>query len=158
MLTLEPHTEENVVVGHASGTLTKEDYDDFRMRIEQMIRQHGSVRVLLDLTDFHGWDLQAAWEDLKLGLRYLNKFDRCAILGDQNWEKWMTMLGKPLFRVAYFDRSQREDAWRWLMQPVEHRAGARETIGNFVRRRPLLSLGIAGGLFLLLRQLRTSRS
>jgi hypothetical protein len=152
MLTIEPHTPDNVVVGHASSTLTHEDYQDFRNHIEEMIREHGSVRVLLDLNDFHGWDLRAAWDDLELGLRHLGKFDRCAILGNRSWEKWMIKLGKPFFRVEYFDRSQREEAWRWLMQPVEQGESTTflDTISRFVRHNPVLSLVIAGSLLALL--------
>jgi len=99
MLTIEPHTPDNVVVGHASGRLTHEDYEDFRGHIEQMIHQHGTVRVMLDLNDFHGWNLRSAWDDLQLGLRYPGKFDRCAILGDKSWEKLLVNLAKPFFAV-----------------------------------------------------------
>jgi hypothetical protein len=160
MLTIEPHTPDNVVVAHASGKLTHEDYEDFRLRVEQMIHEHGSVRVMLDLNDFHGWDVGAAWDDLKLGLKHWGQFDRCAILGDRSWEKWMIQLAKPFFRVEYFDRSQREEAWRWLMQPVAHANGTGflDSVGSFVRRNPVLSMVIAGGLAaLLVSQLGASR-
>lgn len=159
MLTIEPHTPDNVVVGHASGMLTHEDYEDFRMRIEQMVRQHGSVRVLLDLNDFNGWEPRAAWDDLMLGLRHLGKFDRCAILGDKGWEKWMVKLGEPFFRVQYFDRSQREEAWRWLMQPAGGGGGLLDAAVDFVRRNPMLTLLVVGGLAaLLLSRARPARS
>jgi hypothetical protein len=152
MLTIEPHTEDNVVVGHAGGTLTHEDYQDFRGRVEQMIREHGSPRVLLDLSDFHGWDLRAAWVDLQLGLRHLGQFDRCAVLGDRGWQRLLVSLGKPFFRVRYFDRGEREAAWRWLMRPVERGEGANllSAVGGFVRRHPAVCLAIAGGLAALL--------
>jgi SpoIIAA-like len=160
MLTIEPHTPDNVVVGHASGKLTHEDYEGFRMSIEEMIRQHGTVRVMLDLNDFKGWDLGAAWDDLKLGVQHYGQFDRCAILGDSEWERWMTRLAKPFFRVEYFDRRQREEAWRWLMQPVQHTNGPSflDGVGAFLRRNPLLSLAITGGLVaFLVSQLSSSR-
>jgi len=158
MLTIDPHTPDNVVVGHASGKLTHEDYQGFRGRIEQMIRQHGSVRVLLDLQDFHGWDLQAAWDDLKLGLRFPGKFERCAILGDKKWEEWMIRLAKPFFRVKFFDRSERESAWRWLMQPAtQHEPGLAEDIFGHLRRHPIIGLLILAGLVgFIARQIRSS--
>ena len=161
MLTIEPHTPDNVVVGHAGGKLTHEDYETFRDHIEEMVHEHGSVRVMLVLEDFHGWDFQAAWDDLKLALQYPGKFDRCAILGDRSWQEWMIKLAKPFFRVKYFDRGQREAAWRWLMQPVERTAGSGflGTVGGFVRRNPMMSLIIAGGLTaFLVSRLRASRS
>jgi hypothetical protein len=152
MLTIEPHTPDNVIVGHAGGKLTHEDYEDFRRHIEEMIHEHGSVRVMLDLNDFHGWDPRAAWDDLKLGFQYPGKFDRCVILGDRNWEEWMTKLAKPFFRVQYFDRSQREAAWRWLMQPVPQvsETGFVNAVLNIVRRHPMMSLIVTGCLVTLL--------
>jgi hypothetical protein len=161
MLTIEPHTPDNVVVGHASGKLTHEDYEGFRRHVEEMIHEHGSARVMLDLNDFHGWDLRAAWDDLKLGLQHAGRFDRCAILGDRPWEEWMIKLAKPFFRVQYFDRSQREAAWRWLMQPVVHadEGSSLDAVSNFVRRHPVMSLAIATGLAaIVVSQLRPSRS
>jgi len=94
-------------------------------------------------------------------LQYAAKFERCAILGDQSWQEWMIKLAKPFFRVKYFDRSQREEAWRWLMQPVEHADGNGivDTVSHFVRRYPVASFAIAGAaMFLLARQMSSSRS
>jgi hypothetical protein len=94
-------------------------------------------------------------------LRHLGQFNRCAILGDRRWEEWMTKLVKPFFRVEYFDRSQREAAWRWLMQPVPHagRPGLLRAARHLVRRHPLMSLVITGGLVaLLVSQLSSARS
>jgi hypothetical protein len=72
----------------------------------------------------------------------------------------MTSLAKPFFRVKYFDRGQREEAWRWLMQPVERADGygPLDAISGFVRRNPVMSLIIAGVLLaLLVSQFGTSR-
>ena len=159
MLTIDPSTPDNVVVGVANGKLTHEDYDNFRGHVEQMIHQHGSVRVMLDLTDSSGWEPRAAWDDLKMGLQHLGEFERCAILGDGGWKQWMTNLAKPLFRVSYFDRSEREAAWRWLMQPAAQveQHGFVSTATEFVRHNPIASMLVAGGLaVLLLRRLRAA--
>lgn len=152
MLTIEPHTPDNVIAGHAGGKLTHEDYEDFRGHIEEMIHEHGSVRVMLDLNDFHGWDLHAVWDDLKLALQYHGKFERCAILGDRSWEEWMSKLAKPFLQVRYFDRSQREAAWRWLMQPTPKISpgGFVNAALGFVRRHPMMVLIVTGGLLALL--------
>ncbi|HLJ94895.1 MAG TPA: STAS/SEC14 domain-containing protein [Gemmataceae bacterium] len=158
MLTFEPHTPDNVVVGHASGKLTHEDYENFRWHVEEMIHEHGSVRVMLELSDFHGWEPRAAWDDIQLGLHYPGKFERCAILGDRSWQGWMVQLAKPFFRVEYFDRSQRETAWRWLMQSVPQTAFLSD-LGCFARKHPMMSLLVSTGLMVLLvRQLGSSRS
>ena len=52
----------NLVV-HVSGKLTKADYEPFEPEFERLVRQHANLRVLYDMTDFHGWDLGALWEE-----------------------------------------------------------------------------------------------
>jgi hypothetical protein len=160
MLTIEPRTPDNVVVGHASGKLTHEDYEIFRWHIEEMIREHGSVRVMLELEDFHGWDFQSAWDDLKLGLSHPGKFDRCAVLGDQSWQRWMTELAKPFLTVRFFNRGAREAAWRWLMLPAEQAGEGRilDAVGGTIRRHPAASMLVAGVIAgLMLGRMRRSR-
>ena len=103
--------------------------------------------MLLDLQDFHGWDLGAAWENLALGIRHYGQFERCAIVGDRGWQRWMIALAKPFFRVEYFDRSQEEEAWRWIRQPVtQMQPGLLEQASAMVRQHPVLTLGLAAGL------------
>ncbi len=39
--------------------LTGEDYDHFVPELERLIQQHGKVRVLFEMVDFHGWSAGA---------------------------------------------------------------------------------------------------
>ena len=58
--------EENggkVLVVHVSGKLAKADYEHFVPEFERLVRQHGKLRVLFDMTGFHGWTAGALWED-----------------------------------------------------------------------------------------------
>ncbi len=48
-----------------SGVLTKADYEQFVPEFEQLFRQHGKMRMLFEMTGFHGWDAGAAWADIK---------------------------------------------------------------------------------------------
>ena len=50
--------EENggkILVVHVSGKLAKADYEHFVPEFERLVRQHGKLRVLFDMTGFHGW-------------------------------------------------------------------------------------------------------
>jgi len=54
--------EENggkLLAAHVNGKLTKEDYEHFVPEFERLVRRHGKLRVLFDMTDFHGWDAGA---------------------------------------------------------------------------------------------------
>jgi hypothetical protein len=74
------------------------------------------VRVLFELEECRGWTLRAAWDDLKFGLKHRSDFERCAVVGQKRWQKWMTNLSKPFFKVKYFDKSEMEKAWQWVQE------------------------------------------
>ncbi len=52
-----------LLVVHVSGKLAKADYEQFVPEFERLVRQHGKVRVLFDMSGFHGWEAGALWED-----------------------------------------------------------------------------------------------
>jgi hypothetical protein len=98
------------------GKLHDEDYKRFVPTMEAILTAEGKVRLFIQLEDFHGWDLHAAWDDLKFSLKHYSDFERIAMLGDRKWEKWMANFCKPFTkaRVQYFDRSDVDAAWKWL--------------------------------------------
>jgi hypothetical protein len=101
-----------------SGTMHNADYRQFEPKIESILTAAGKVRLLVQFEDFHGWDLHAAWDDFKFGLRHYSDFERIAMVGDRRWEKWMARMCKPFTRakVRYFDRAEIEAAWNWLRE------------------------------------------
>ena len=117
---------QNVVGLKVRGTLHDEDYRQFIPQVEQILTAQGRVRLFVEFEDFHGWDLHAAWDDFKFGISHQSDFERIALVGDRSWEKWMAALCKPFTRakVRYFDRSQVEEAWKWLRE--ENRVDATE--------------------------------
>ncbi len=105
------------VVGfRLSGKLHDEDYKSFVPAVDAVVAAEGKVRLLLQFDDFHGWDLHAAWDDFRFGIRYYGDFDRIAMVGDRKWEQWMATLCKPFTKakVRYFDRSEVDAAWNWI--------------------------------------------
>ncbi|MBI1370893.1 MAG: STAS/SEC14 domain-containing protein [Planctomycetes bacterium] len=112
----EMATTSNVLHVHVSGKLTKEDYAQFVPRIEAIIRDHGAVRILFDMHDFHGWNMAAMWEDMKFGFRHFNDIERIAMVGEKAWEHGMAAFCKPFTKakVRYFDRSEEQAAIAWV--------------------------------------------
>ena len=55
---------------HVSGKLAKADYEHFVPEFERLVRQHGKLRVLFDMTGFHGWEAGALWEDIKFDVKH----------------------------------------------------------------------------------------
>jgi SpoIIAA-like len=52
-------SEENggtVLAVHVSGKLVKSDYEQFVPEFDRLVRQHGKLCVLFDMTGFHCWE------------------------------------------------------------------------------------------------------
>lgn len=100
----------------ASGTLGRADYVGFEDAFSALRRRYGTLRVLWEMVDFHGWDAGGLWGDAKFDLKHYADVDRFAMVGEKEWEKNLTELAKPFTaaKVKYFDVSQREAARRWV--------------------------------------------
>jgi hypothetical protein len=94
-----------ILVIHVSGKLLKEDYAHFVPEFERLVRQHGKLRLLFDMTGLHGWEAGAAWEDLKFGVKHFADIERLAMVGEKKWQQAMATLCKPFTQAAvrYFD-------------------------------------------------------
>lgn len=109
-------TEGNLIRITVSGKLTEEDYDALIPAWEQTIAQHGSMRMLMIMHDFSGWEPGAAWDDLRFEITHASQVERVALVGEKTWQKWMIKIGS-LFaadHVKYFDHAQLAEAERWV--------------------------------------------
>ncbi|MEZ6062132.1 MAG: STAS/SEC14 domain-containing protein [Planctomycetaceae bacterium] len=108
----------NVIEVHATGKLTKEAYQAFVPMTEEKIREHGKIRILFIMHDFHGWTVGAAWEDIKFDLRHFNHIERLAIVGETKWEKGMSAFCRPFTTatIKYFDHTDVEKARQWIQE------------------------------------------
>lgn len=107
-----------VLAFRMSGKLHDEDYKTFVPAVDQAIRDHGKVRILAEMVDFHGWDMEALWDDTKFATTHCTEIEKIAILGDKAWEKGMAAICKPftMAKVKYFDLSDKQAAWEWIAQ------------------------------------------
>ncbi len=115
-MTLELDVSGNVLTVKVSDKLTREDYECFVPQTEQMIAEHGKIRVLFEMHDFHGWKLGALWEDMKFDLHHFSHIERLAFVGEKSWEKWMSVFCRPFTsaEIRYFDRAEAEEARNWI--------------------------------------------
>ncbi|MDD5035498.1 MAG: STAS/SEC14 domain-containing protein [Methylococcaceae bacterium] len=99
-----------------SGKLVEEDYAYFVPAVEKLVKEHGKIRMLVDLHDFHGWTAGAAWEDIKFGIEHFNDIERLALVGETQWEHGMAIFCKPFTtaEIRYFDRVAGKEALVWL--------------------------------------------
>lgn len=113
-----PLISEKVLHVRVSGRLTDADYREFVPAVEELIARQGSLRLLIEMTDFHGWNVGALWDDLKVYLKHGNEIERLAMVGEKRWQEWMSRLARPFLRaeVRYFDMAQAGDARRWILE------------------------------------------
>jgi len=117
-LAIAEDLDKGILSVSVSGKLEREDYDVLGAEFDRMVAQHGTIRLLLELKDFHGWTAGAAWEDAKLGFRHYSDIDRMAIIGENKWQQGMTQFVKPFTRadVKYFDAADVDAASNWVKE------------------------------------------
>jgi hypothetical protein len=101
-----------------SGKLAKADYEHFVPEFDRLVRQHGKLRVLFDMTDFHGWDAGALWADTKFALKHFADIERLAMVGKTKWQHGMATFCKPFTKatIRYFDHAEAAAARTWLSE------------------------------------------
>ncbi len=99
-----------------SGKLEHEDYQHFVPEFERLLKQHGKLRVLFEMVDFHGWAGVAMWDDIKFDVKHFSDIDRLALVGDRKWEKGMSVFCRPFTtaKIRYFDHTAMDDARAWV--------------------------------------------
>jgi hypothetical protein len=104
------------VVVEVSGKLTAADYQHFGGEVDRLIQQHGKIRVLCLMHDFHGWSAGALWEDIKFDFKHFNHLQKLALVGETKWEHGMAAFCKPFTtaKIRYFDHTKADEAKAWL--------------------------------------------
>jgi len=99
-----------------TGKLRKEAYEAFAPVVDEQKQEHGKVRILFEMHDFHGWTAGALWEDLKIDFKHWKDIERLAIVGESKWEAGMAVFCKPFTtaKVQYFDHARLDDAKAWI--------------------------------------------
>jgi len=116
MIDVIPISSERVFGFRLRGRLSIDEYHDFLPILSELIRDQDRISLFVELEDFRGWDWESAREDYRFGLANQEHFERVAIVGEKNWQRWMTALANPFVssEVRYFDQSQKQQAWDWL--------------------------------------------
>ena len=105
-----------LLVVRMTGKLHKSDYAHFVPLVEKAVQEHGKVRMLVHMHNFHGWDAGGLWEDVKFDVKHFNDIERLAIVGETAWEKWMAVFCKPFTTatIRYFPSDQAAQAREWI--------------------------------------------
>jgi hypothetical protein len=107
------------VVVRVTGKLAATDYAELIPAVDRLIRLHGKLRLLFELTAFQGWEPGAFWDELKFDLNHFADIERIAIIGDKKWEQDMTAFYRPFTEatIRYFSVADAAQAWKWWREP-----------------------------------------
>ena len=78
----------DTVVGMvAKGRVTRKDYLEVLIpAIEKSLKRNSKLRLYYELgSQFTGIELGAEWEDLKIGIEHLTRWERMAVVTDVAW-------------------------------------------------------------------------
>lgn len=118
MIDILPESQGNILGIKASDTLTDHDYKTVLIpRLETMIHNQGKARVLFHMDeDFHGWEMEAMWDDAKFGTAHRHDFEKFAIVGGPRWVEWGAKLGALFMKTEFhaFHSDQVQEAWDWI--------------------------------------------
>jgi universal stress protein A len=127
-----PVREDNIFAFKAMGKLTDADYQYFLPELTSLIDNYGPISLFIELEDFHGWEAKAAWDDFKFGKDHDKDFIKIAIVGENRWQKWMSIIGNA-FGSAFFETKVRtflredfQDAWDWLREGEEDKTESKQ--------------------------------
>jgi len=105
-----------------SGQVSGPDYDMVMIpAIETALEEHSKLRVLCVFDEgFEGYDLEAAWDDARVGLRHWNAYERFAIVTDVTWLRQVVRAAGFAIScpIKVFPLDEAEDARRWLRESL----------------------------------------
>ena len=109
---------DNVLGIEATGEVTGADYEAVLIpAVEEAIVRQNNLRFLYHLGDkFSGFDAKAIWDDAKIGLQYVNAWERVAVVTDVAWiHTAVKVFGFAIpGQVRVFGNSNLQEAISWL--------------------------------------------
>jgi SpoIIAA-like len=108
----------NVVAASAHGVVTKRDYQDILVpRVELALKRHPKIRCYYELgPEFSRMETGAMWEDLKIGVAHLSRWERVAVVTDVDWIRHAVNVFRFLMpgEVRVFATSEAAAAREWI--------------------------------------------
>lgn len=108
----------NVVAIVCRGQVTKADYDAVVVpAVGEALRAHDKIRLYYETdTDFAGLDPGAMWEDFKVGMGHLTRWERIAVVTDVAWIKQTVRFFSFLIpgTTKLYSRSEAAQARQWI--------------------------------------------
>ncbi len=109
---------EPVLGFRASGELTADDYRAVLLpAVEAALQTEGKVRLLYILgEDLQGFSAGAAWQDTKVGVEHVTRWEKIAVVSDKDWLRHSVDVFGYLIpgEIRAFPASEEAEARTWI--------------------------------------------
>lgn len=99
----------------AKGKLTHQDYQVITPMIDAALKEVSfpKINAFVDISEMQGWELRAAWDDFKLGLKHGSAFEKIALYGNKHWQEISASIGTWFItgEMKYFEEYQQALTW-----------------------------------------------
>ena len=100
------------------GKLTYADYKKITPLIDSALEgvKDPKIDAFIDASELEGWELRAAWDDFRLGLKHGSEFERIVIVGSKKWQEFASKVAAWFVsgEVKFFEDA--ESALTWLQE------------------------------------------
>jgi len=101
-----------------SGKIGRENFHQLAMQIDPLIQAGSKPRLLVDATDFKGWDSLSAFErHIRFVKEHQKQVERIAIVAGHDWQRWVMSAVKMFVHpeVRIYDKFNEAEGRKWLM-------------------------------------------
>jgi hypothetical protein len=110
---------DRLCVLHVGDELKKSELDAVQSEFVQKIAGTGTVKLLVLLENFTGWERTEAWGDTDFFFSHRNDFEKIAVVGNPRWEaQVLAFTGAGLRKgpVKLFPETAESEARAWLIE------------------------------------------
>jgi SpoIIAA-like len=118
MIAVLPDFPDGVVALRCAGQITRQDYEQAVIpKLEAALLRHQKLRMYCQVDSFSGMSPGALWDDVKVGVEHLTRWERVAVVTDIDWISKATKLYAFLmpFEVRVFPLADAEKARAWIV-------------------------------------------
>ena len=110
---------ENVVAIACEARVTRKDYDHVLVpAVTAALQRHKKIRLFYEITpQFSGIEAGAIWEDFRIGMEHLLRWERVAVVTDIEWIRHTVNVFRFLLpgKIRVFAGNEAEAAHQWIV-------------------------------------------
>lgn len=104
------------------GKLLHDDYAKAIPLLEQAIKEHGTLRCVVEIHDLDGFEPRAMIDETKFDLKHWRDIERCAVVCPRGWIEWTSKLWgvlMPKTKIKVFEPGHEAEACAWAGEGLD---------------------------------------